>query len=144
MGIKFEMFSDFSDRTKFDGRLPSAGYLKHIFCEYSEQCREALDKEVKKKGIERAHYDASYKIPKLLSRVRGSRMYKCLQTVLDEFGEIRLQVFTHTDGHDQMWTPFQALNRTQVAMNQKTVASACTDKPSFDRGFFMKVFDRLC
>jgi len=64
-----EMFSDFSDRTKFDGRLPSAGYLKHIFCEYSEQCREALDKEVKKKGMERCYYDASYKIPSLLSRV---------------------------------------------------------------------------
>ena len=42
-----------------------------------------------------------------------------------------------------MWTPFQTLNRTQTAMNQKTAQCACTDKPSFDRGFFMKIFDRL-
>ena len=135
-----EFFSDFDDPDGYDGRLRCAKFYKELFMDYSEACGEHCDKEVKKRGAERLHFDASYKVSKLLCRVFGLAGYKCLQTGLNEFGEIVVQVFTYSDAYDQMITPLHAMNETAKQYGQPGVQLFTSDKPRCDRNMSHAAF----
>ena len=60
-----------------------------------------LDKEVKKRGAKRLHWDASYKEPKHLSQYHGNQIFHALITATNEIGEIRIQFHVVSDGQDQ-------------------------------------------
>ena len=135
-----EFFSDFDDPDGYDGRLRCAKFYKELFMDYSEACGEHCDKEVKKRGAERLHFDASYKVSKLLCRVFGLAGYKCLQTGLNEFGEIVVQVFTYSDAYDQMITPLHAMNETAKQYGQPGVRLFTSDKPRCDRNMSHAAF----
>ena len=64
-----------------------------------------FDREVKKRGCKRLHWDASYKEAKHLSQHHGHKIFIALITGTNELGEIRVQFHVVTDGQDQFKRP---------------------------------------
>jgi hypothetical protein len=95
------MFSEFSDRTKYDGLVPTGIYLSHCYKNYHATIQDHfLDKEVKKRGaVPWLSIHASYKEPKHLCQYRGKPLFKVLVTATNEYGEIQLRRFMPTRLH---------------------------------------------
>jgi hypothetical protein len=138
-----EMFSDFSDRTKYDGLVPTGRYLMYVYKSYHETIQNYLDKEVKKRGGRRLHLDASYKEPKHLSQYKGNPIFKALITGTNEFGKIRIQFHAVTDNHEQLRAALDAFNKTVEKYGQHPTELVTTDKPGCDKNFLMATLPSL-
>ena len=97
-----QMFSSFTDKSFYAGAVPSGNYLGSIFKRHGALIKDHLAAEVKKRGAEHLNWDVSYKVTKRLRRYHGHSIFKGLVTATNNFGEIRVQFFVVTDGHDQM------------------------------------------
>ena len=69
-------FSAFSDRSGYDGSVPSGKYLGDVYKKYMREIKPHFDREIKKRGAERLHWDASYKEAKHLSQYHGLPVFK--------------------------------------------------------------------
>eukprot|EP00978_Attheya_sp_CCMP212_P037953 scaffold183316_cov56-Attheya_sp.AAC.3 len=131
------LFSEFSDKEKYDGVVPTGKYLRHVYKLYHACIKGFMDKEVKKRGAKRLHWDASFKEPtKHLAQYRGQKLFNALITATNEHGEIRLQFHTVSDSHDQMIAPIQAFLKTANEYGHDHPILLTTDKPCGDKRFF--------
>ena len=80
-----------------------------MYKQYAASIEGHFDREVKKRGCERLHWDASYKEAKHLSQYHGHNIFKALITGTNERGEIRVRFHVVTDGHDQLKRPHAPL-----------------------------------
>ena len=55
--------------------MPSGRYLSTVYKQYEESIADNLDKEVKKRGARRLHWDASYKEAKHLGRYHLGQLW---------------------------------------------------------------------
>ena len=78
--VPVELYLEFADKTKFNGRVPSGLYLATCYKQYGELILNHLDNEVKKRGALRLHWDVSYKEAKHLCRYHGHQIFKGLLT----------------------------------------------------------------
>ena len=95
--------------------------------------------QVKKRGATELHWDVSYKEAKHLCKLHGESLFKGLVTATNEYGDIRLQFHIVTDAHDQMDEPIKAFLATCHAYNLPIPRWVFTDKPSTDKGYFMRL-----
>ena len=95
---------------------------------------------MKKRSGKGLGWDASYKTCKVLSRIEGNSLYKALITATNEFGEIRIQFMTVSDGHDQMVVPLREFKRTQNLYGLPLPTHFSTDNVTNDRPFFLEMF----
>jgi hypothetical protein len=58
----FESFSTFSDSKGYNGYLPSANYLSHVYLEYAGNIREFLDRDIMKRDSSILKMDHSFKV----------------------------------------------------------------------------------
>jgi hypothetical protein len=84
LGAKPEMFSSFSDATKYDGAVPTGQFLSGVYKRYVESIRDFLYNEVKKRGAEALHWDVSYKEAKHLGKYHGEPIFHGLVTATNE------------------------------------------------------------
>ena len=134
--LKGTMFSAFADKSKYNGAVPTGKYLGNTYKLFHESIRSHLDKEVKKRGATRLHWDVSYKEAKHLCQYKGKQVYKGLVTATNEYGEIRVQFHIVTDSHEQMSAAIAAFRQTTEAYGQPPVKLFSTDNPSADKAFF--------
>ena len=123
--------------------MPSGSYLGSIFKRYGALIKDHLAAEVKKRGAEHLNWDVSYKTPKHLCRYHGHSIFKGLVTATNNFGEIRVQFFVVTDGHDQMKQAIIEMRETILAYGQKMTVRVGSDKPGDDRLFFTSLIPEL-
>ena len=132
------MFSPFNDNKRYDDHVPKGKYLERVYKKLMASIETHLNNEVKKRGAERLHWDASYKEAKHLGQFHGKPIFKALITATNEVGEIRVQFHVVTDGHDQMKSQIAALLDTLRVYNQPQPMLLTTDKPSDDKPFFLE------
>jgi hypothetical protein len=132
------MFSSFGDKNGYDGRVPTGRYIERVYKKYMESIMDHLNNEVKKRGAQRLHWDASYKEAKHLGQFHGKAVFRALITATNEVGEIRVQFHVVTDGHDQMEAQIAALLETLRLYGQPMPELLTTDNPSGDKQFFLK------
>ena len=114
-----------------------------MYIRFGNSIRDHLDREVKRRGCGRLHWDASYKEAKHLAQAHGTRIFKALITGTDEFGEIRVQFHVVTDGQDQFAGPIAYLLETLAAYGHELPTLFFTDKPKDDDAFFKQVIPSL-
>ena len=141
--IPDDLFSDFGDRTRYDGASPTGRYLARVYLEYFKTIEEFLANDVKKRGAEVLAWDASYKEAKHLATYHGEKVFLALITATNEYGEIRVQFHVVTDGHDQMDGPIAALKDTMAKFGQNLPTRLFTDKPAQDKRYFLHQFPSL-
>ncbi|KAL7493375.1 hypothetical protein ACHAWT_002406, partial [Skeletonema menzelii] len=137
------IFSDFSDKDFYDGRVPTPKYIKHVYNLFHDTISDHLAKEVKKRPAEILIWDGSYKAPKRMCQHNGEQIFNTLMTGMNGIGEVRLQFLVHTDSHDQMVGALEAFKATNVALGIEDPKYFVTDNPKADAAFITAVFDSL-
>jgi hypothetical protein len=85
------MFSQFADKSKYSGMVPSGKYLQSVFVAYNESIQWYYELET--------HIDCYYKEAKHLGWYHGYKLWEGLVTITNEFGEIRSQLHVTSDSH---------------------------------------------
>ena len=116
---KSDLFSDFSDVEKYDGKVPKGRYLAMVYKMYHASIRCRLSKEVKRRGAETLTWDVSYKEAKHLYQYKGNPVFKGLVTEINEIGEVCLQFHIVLDSHDQMESAIEAVKQTTSEKRHK-------------------------
>ncbi|KAL7532434.1 hypothetical protein ACHAXR_005774, partial [Thalassiosira sp. AJA248-18] len=134
---------DFGDERKYCGLVPTGEYLEHAYKVYHASIRTYLNKEVKKRGADRLHWDVSYKEAKHLCQFRGRPVFKGLVTALNALGEVRMQFHVYTDSHEQMMAALEAFKGTLTNLGLPGVKLFVTDNPVGDEKFFKESLPSL-
>lgn len=134
---EYATFSEFKERDKYCGIVPTGQYLQHVHELHHESIRPFRLKEVKKRGARYLHIDASYKEAKHLCRVRGASIFKALVTVMNEIGEVRMQFHVYTDSHEQLTAALEAFKTTTESLGLPPVKLLWTDNPTGDYDYFV-------
>ena len=71
-----EPLSQFSDKQRYAGCVPTGKYFVEVLNAYGATKRTHMDTEVKKRGCEDLKWDASYKEAKHLSQHHGNSIFK--------------------------------------------------------------------
>ena len=144
LGMKAKaMFSSFGNKNGYAGLVPTGNYLSHVYKLFAATIENHLEKEVKKRGAERLHWDASYKEAKHLGQYHGESIFRALITATNHVGEIRVQFHVVTDGHDQMTNQIETLLETLHAYGHDMPQLLTTDKPAEDKTFFQGAIPSL-
>ncbi len=151
---QYAPISDFNDKKKWRGTIPTGKYLEHVRKQYHASISEHLKKEVKKRGAKSLHWDVSFKEAKHLCLYHGRPIFKGLVTALNELGEVRIQFHVYTDSHEQMKAAINAFKCTTSGLGLPEVKLFFTDNPSGDYKFYkdelpslaeqQKKFDAMC
>jgi ribosomal protein S27AE len=125
---------------KISGITPGASWLIFVFCRIVGSWRRYLDAECLKrlKTSEQIALDASYKLPKWIARWGGTKMFDCLETGLNEYGETVLQHFETSDNHRQLRPVLEYLQTCGLDPR-----IAFSDVPARDRGLLESIFHSL-
>ena len=83
-GPKKPLFSEFSDKSQWDGRRPSGRWLASVFQAHHETIRNFMDREVQKRPATRLHWDVSYKEANHLGRFNVEKVSKGLATATNK------------------------------------------------------------
>ena len=126
------LFGDFADKDKYNGAVPTGPFLAHAHKMHHGLISDHLDKEVKKRGADTLHWDASFKEAKHLCQYRGKQIFKGLITGMNGLGEVRIQFHVYTDSHDQMVTAIEAFKRTNANLGLSGPRIFVTDNPTGD------------
>ena len=137
------IFSSFGNKYGYAGLVPTGKYLSHIYKLFAASIEDHLEKEVKKHGAERLHWDASYKEAKHLGQYHGESIIRALITATNHVGEIHVQFHVVTDGHDQMTNQIETLLETLRAYGHEMPHLLTTDKPAEDKAFFQDTIPSL-
>ncbi|KAG2204310.1 hypothetical protein INT47_009352 [Mucor saturninus] len=103
----FEQFSDFFDKAKYNGYIPSSNYLSYVYSSLVAEYRHFTDQHTSQLGGIILKLDHSFKIIKHMGKVNGVSTIAGLFTVLNEYGEIRMQLLVLIKSHNCLRPSFQ-------------------------------------
>ena len=99
---KGSLFSNFSDRQKYNGAIPTGRYFQRVFVKMSNAIGEFISNEGKKWPVSGLCIDTSYYITKILVKYHGAKMFDGLFSATSaNFGHLRLQTDVNGESHDE-------------------------------------------
>ena len=90
--------------------------------------------------------DASYKAIKKLfmsAQAGGQQLFKCIIMALNNWGQVRTQVVTSSDSHEQIQSALVAMKNSMDQLGLDPVRLVSTDKPRQDEAFMHSTFPAL-
>ena len=138
VGAEGEILSDFGDKRRYAGCVPTGRYFADVLKAFSRTTRDFMDAEVKKRSCTDLKWDASYKEAKHLAQHHGQGIFKALVTGTNTLGEVRVQFHVVSDAHEQFVTQIAALLHSLKEYGQSPPRRFGTDKPAEDKAFFLQ------
>lgn len=128
----------FSD--ELGGCVPSGKWLVMIFCLTVEKLHDYYDSECIKRLFSSVilSIDASYKVPKWIMRWGGQKIYECLHSGMNEYGEVIVNRFSTSDNHAELGSNIAQLN--ELGLNPRLVFS---DNPKRDQSLMRSTFSNI-
>lgn len=128
----------FSD--ELGGCVPSGKWLVTIFCLTVEKLHDYYDSECIKRLFSSVilSIDASYKVPKWIMRWGGQKIYECLHSGMNEYGEVIVNRFSTSDNHAELGSNLSQLN--ELGLNPTLVFS---DNPKRDQSLMRTTFSNI-
>ncbi|KAG2192239.1 hypothetical protein INT47_009231, partial [Mucor saturninus] len=139
----FEQFSDFFDKAKYNGYIPSSNYLSYVYRSLVAEYRHFTDQHTSQLGGIILKLDHSFKIIKHMGKVNGVSTFAGLFTVLNEYGEIRMQLLVPSKSHNCLRPSFQNMMDSYRKFNSDMPQIAYTDNVTGDRNFLEEVIPSL-
>ena len=125
-----ELYSQFSDRSKYNGAIPSGKYLQSVFLSSSMELQIYFETEVKKWPAFGLCLDVSYYAPKLLCKYRGQQIASGLLTITSTpLGLIRSRIFVNGENNEQTKPVLEAIRETQEECGHPPTKIAFADNP---------------
>lgn len=140
---KFEEFSNFEDKKKYNGYVPSANYISYVYSSLIAEVRPMMDQLMSFLDGVVLKGDHSFKIIDHMAKVNGVSTFSCLYTLLNEYEEIRLQVLAHNKKMDHLAPQFLEMMKTYKKLNMKLPELFYTDNVKGDEGFLKQVMPSL-
>jgi hypothetical protein len=72
---KGSLFSNFSDRKKYNGAIPTGRFFQQLFVSFSKGIGDFMSNEAKKWPVTGLCVDTTYYITKILAKYHGAKMY---------------------------------------------------------------------
>jgi hypothetical protein len=135
---KGTLFSNFDDKQKYNGNIPTGKYFKNLFITFANTIRSFQDNEVKKVPSGKIHLDTSYHVTKMVGKYHGESLFDGLFCGTGDIGHIRMHGLAHGEGHDQIRPHIKSFVDTQLAYGHPLPTHASTDKPSTDCGMLQE------
>lgn len=140
---QFEQFSDFFDKMKYNGYIPSSNYLSYVYSSLVAEYRLFTDQHTAQLGGIILKLDHSFKIIKHMGKVNSVSTFVGLFTVLNEYGEIRMQLLVPSKSHSCLRPSFDNMMDSYRKYNSDMPQVAYTDNVTGDRNFLEEVIPSL-
>ncbi|GAA5803691.1 hypothetical protein HPULCUR_009174 [Helicostylum pulchrum] len=139
----FDQFSNFSDRMKYNGYTPSSNYLSYVYSSLVAEYRIFIDQHTSQLDGIILKLDHSFKIIKRMGKFNDVSTFNGLFTVLNEYGEIRMQLLVPAKGHSCLIPSFNNMMNSYRKYNLDMPQVAYTDNVTGDRKFLEEVIPSL-
>jgi hypothetical protein len=128
----------YNDRSPngYGGFHPCAPYWSAVYKKFVGSVREHYDQQVKMRRTPKMCIDASYPTAKRLGMWQGHRVFNCLQTAANDYGECINQFFAVSDSQDQMKIAIAAMVLSMIMLGQEPITTVTVDNPSDVKSFY--------
>ncbi|KAI8136866.1 hypothetical protein BJV82DRAFT_675472 [Fennellomyces sp. T-0311] len=134
---KYPEFSEFNDKNKYPGYIPSKKYLRGIYTAIIATVRPYIQRLVKLTGGEVLKGDHSFKILKNMGAMNDQPTFSAMYTVVNEYGEIRLLQLTPTKALSHLGPQFDAMMASYHEFGHPPVKAFFTDNVKGDKNFLV-------
>ncbi|KAI8075700.1 ribonuclease H-like domain-containing protein [Thamnidium elegans] len=131
----FDQFSDFFDKMKYNGYTSSSNYLSCVYSSLVSEYRLFIDQHTSQLDGIILKLDHSFKIIKHMGKVNDVSTFNGLFTVLNKYGEIRMQLLVPSKGHNCLRPSFNNMMDIYRKYNLGMPQGAYTDNVMGDRKF---------
>eukprot|EP00158_Paraphelidium_tribonemae_P005263 Partr_v1_DN27252_c1_g3_i5_m38927 putative NA len=138
-----ERFTEFDNQRGYCGHVPCSSYLSQAYQTIVAEMEDIMDEEMVKRDGRILSGDHSHKIPRLLMKANGVKLYDGLYSVTNEHGEVMVSDFTMTKSFDSLRPAMKALNERYERYGYAKPELFFTDNCCGDRDFLESVLPSL-
>ena len=127
------LFSDFGDRRRYNGAIPTGRYFQDLFVNFGKSIGNFLENEANKWPVDGLCIDTSYYITKILCRYHGKKVFDGLFSgTSTNIGHVRIQSYVQGEGHDQARPLLNNFTATQRTYGHPFPRHVFSDMPARD------------
>jgi hypothetical protein len=131
---KGSLFSNFSDRQKYNGEVPTGRYFQQVFVTMSNYIGEFISNEGNKWPVSGLCIDTSYYITKILAKYHGAKMYDGIFSATStNLGHLRLQTYVNGESHEECRPLLESLVESQKTFGHPLPRIVVSDSDASER-----------
>lgn len=124
-----ERFSTFHDKDRYAGFVPNRKWFQRVYLKNHKYIRPHMDNDQKRRSIEVAYVDVSYKGAKKIFRFGGEKLVDGLVTLKNNNNETRSQWFVPSDARDNYERPIREMQNTLEQYGMEGPGHIYVDNP---------------